>query len=212
MPADPSPAPIRFGRRSLLALLGLAGASALVRPAQAAVPVGKVVSLDGTVALERERALLSISPEDPLLLDDRVETREDGFALLLLADRTRINLGASSDLTIDQFIVDQGGVISVGGAMLFDRPAGLPPTNISILTAFGRIGVRGTRFFAGPSKGKFSVFVDHGSVSVTGAGVQRILNAGEGVDFAAPGEKPGNVVKWGEPRILAAFASVRVKR
>ncbi|MBU1306068.1 MAG: FecR domain-containing protein [Alphaproteobacteria bacterium] len=202
----------RPSRRQLVGILGLIGAGALARPAYANVPVGKVVSLDGTVALERERATLGISADDPLLIDDRVMTREDGFALLLLDDRTQIKLGASSDLTIDQFIVDQGGVISVGGAMLFDRPSNLPPTNISILTAFGRIGVRGTRFFAGPSKGKFAVFVDHGSVSVTGAGVQRLLAAGEGVDFAAAGQPPGEVVKWGDARIAAAFASVQVAR
>ena len=202
----------RPSRRQVVAALGVVGLGALVRPVLANVPVGKVVSLEGTVALKRARETLGIAAEDPLMIDDRVMTREDGFALLLLDDRTRINLGASSDLTIDQFIVDQGGVISVGGAMLFDRPAELPPTNISILTAFGRIGVRGTRFFAGPTKGKFSVFVDHGSVSVTGAGVQRILNAGEGVEFAAAGEPPGRVVTWGEARIAAAFASVKVRR
>lgn len=202
----------RPSRRQVVAALALMGAGALVRPAFANVAVGKVVSLEGSVALERARTTLGISPQDPLLIDDRVMTREDGFALLLLDDRTQINLGASSDLTIDQFIVEQGGVISVGGAMLFDRPAELPPTNISILTAFGRIGVRGTRFFAGPSKGKFSVFVDHGSVSVTAAGVERIVSDGEGVEFAAPGDPPGEVVKWGDARIAAAFASVKVAR
>lgn len=212
MRADMSRPLFRLGRRSFLVALGLAGTGALVRPTFANVPVGKVVSLEGAVALEREAAILGISPDDPLLLDDRVMTREDGFALLLLDTRTQIKLGASSNLTIDQFIVDQGGVISVGGAMLFDRPADLPPTNISVLTAFGRIGVRGTRFFAGPSKGRFAVFVDRGSVSVEGAGVERVLLAGQGVDFAAQGQPPSEVVEWGEARIAEAFASVRVTR
>ncbi|SEQ53847.1 FecR family protein [Devosia sp. YR412] len=201
-----------LARRRLLALMGLAGAGALVSPAFATVPVGKVVSIDGSVALERETTTLDLSPDDPLMIDDRVMTREDGFALLLLDDRTKINLGASSELTIDQFIVDQGGTISLGGAMLFDRPSELPPTDITILTAFGQIGVRGTRFFAGPTKGKFSVFVDHGSVSVTGGGEARILSGGEGVEFAAEGAAPGPVVEWGDARIAEAFASVRVTR
>src|SRR5690606_10048350 len=144
--------------------------------------------------------------EDLLEIDDRVRTREDGFALLLLNDLTRINLGASSELTIDQFIIDQGGTITMGGAMLFDRPSDLPPTDITILTAFGQIGVRGTRFFAGPTKGKFSVFVDHGKIVVTGGGEERVLMAGEGVEFEAVGAAPGPVVKWGEGRIVEAFA------
>jgi len=201
-----------LGRRRALALLAIAGAGSVIPPAFGAVPIGKVVSVDGAVALQREADSLAVSAEDPLLIEDRVMTREDGFALLLLDDRTRINLGASSELTIDQFIIDQGGTISMGGALLFDRPSDLPPTDITILTAFGQIGVRGTRFFAGPTKGKFSVFVDHGSVSVSGAGVQRILSSGEGVEFAAAGAAPGPVVQWGEPRIAEAFASVRVAR
>ena len=201
-----------IGRRQLLALMGVAGVAAGVSPAFGNVPVGKVVSTEGSVALERQTNSVDVSPEDPLLIDDRVMTREDGFALLLLDDRTQINLGASSELTIDQFIVEQGGVISMGGAILFDRPTDQPPTNISILTAFGQIGVRGTRFFAGPTKGKFSVFVDHGSVSVTGGGEERILSAGEGVEFEAEGAAPGPVVRWGEPRIVEAFASVKVAR
>ena len=199
-------------RRRLLALLGLAGAAAIVTPAFGNVPVGKVVSIDGSVALEREKTNVDLSPEDSLLINDRVMTREDGFAQLLLDDRTRINLGASSELTIDQFIVDQGGTISIGGAMLFDRPVDLPPTDITILTAFGQIGVRGTRFFAGPTKGKFSVFADHGSVVVSGGGEERILAAGDGVEFEAIGAAPGPVVRWGEARIVEAFASVRVER
>jgi len=201
-----------IGRRQMLAMMGVAGVAASVSPAFGNVPVGKVVSTEGAVALERETNSVDVSPEDPLMIDDRVMTREDGFALLLLDDRTQINLGASSELTIDQFIVDQGGVISMGGAMLFDRPSELAPTDITILTAFGQIGVRGTRFFAGPTKGKFSVFVDHGSVVVTGGGEERILAAGDGVEFEAVGAAPGPVVQWGEGRIVEAFASVKVAR
>lgn len=212
MVADKARSHVVIGRRQVLALLGLAGAGALAAPAFANDPIGRAVSVDGSVVLERETKSLGLVSDDPLLIDDTVMTREDGFALLLLNDQTTINLGASSELTIDRFIVDQGGTILLGGAMLFDRPSGLPPTDITIITAFGQIGVRGTRFFAGPTKGKFSVFVDHGSVSVTGGGEERILVAGEGVEFAAAGAPPGPVVKWGDGRIAEAFASVRVER
>ena len=201
-----------LGRRRLLTWFGLAGSGVILSPAFAIEPIGKVVSVDGSVGLQRDASDLDLSPDDPLLIADRVMTREDGFALLLLGDRTKINLGAASELTIDQFIVDQGGTISMGGAMLFDRPADLPPTDITILTAFGQIGVRGTTFFAGPTKGRFSVFVDHGSVAVIGGGEERVLMAGEGVEFEAVGSPPGPVVKWGKARIDEAYASVRVGR
>lgn len=200
-----------WNRRQVLAMAGIF-ASGMARPAFAATPIGKAITVDGEVALGRAAEALQLLAEDPLLLEDKITTRQDGFAILLLDDRTTINLGADSELTIEQFLVDQGGTMSVGGAMLFDRPEGLPPINSTILTAFGQIGVRGTRFFVGPTKGKFSVFVDHGSVSVSAQGVERILGPGDGVDFAKEGDPPGEVVKWGEPRIAEAFALVRAER
>lgn len=202
----------RMGRRGFLALAGIGGTGLLLNPAHANTPIGKVVSVDGAVSLARAAQNIELSTDDPLLLDDQVTTREDGFAILLLDDRTTINLGANSQLMIEQFIIDQGGVMTVGGAMLFDRPEGLPPIDSTIMTAFGQIGVRGTRFFAGPTKGRFSVFVDRGSVSVSAAGVERILGAGDGVDFGAEGEPPGEVVQWGEARIQEAFTLVRAER
>lgn len=199
-------------RRQALWLLAVGAAGLVGRRAFAAVPVGKAVSIDGPVAIERDAASRDLLVDDVLMLDDNVTTRENGFAALLLADKTRINLGADSQLIIEQFIVDQGGEMSIGGAMLFDRPEDLPKLDMTIKTAFGQIGVRGTRFFAGPTRGKFSVFVDRGSVEVTGAGISRTLKAGEGVEFAAVGAPPGEVVTWGQGRIDEAFALVRVAR
>lgn len=203
---------LRLTRRAALGFLGSAAALIAARPAWAAIPVGKAVSIDGVVALEREKSSVDLLVDDVLMLQDNVLTRENGFAELLLDDKTRVNLGADSQLLTEQFIVDQGGVMSIGGAMLFDRPEGLPPVDMTIKSAFGMIGVRGTRFFAGPTRGKFSVFVDRGSVEVSAAGVSRLLSAGEGVDFVAPGDPPGEVVSWGEARIEEAFALVRVAR
>ena len=95
--------------------------------------------------------------------------------------------------------------------MVFDRPENLRPLDLTVRSTFARIGVRGTRFFAGPSKGVFAVFVERGSVEVSGsargAGSTRILGPGEGVDITRAG-RAGPVVRWGQARIDAAFASV----
>lgn len=128
----------------------------------------------------------------------------------MLAPATRINLGPDSEIGIDSFTASLGGQISLGGAMVFDRPEDLPPIDLTVRSAFARIGVRGTPFFAGPSKGVFAVFVARGSVRVGapgGFGSARILGPGEGVDIARPG-RPGPVVRWGQARVDAAFASV----
>jgi len=115
-------------------------------------------------------------------------------------------------LLIDTFIAGQGGTIELGtGQMVFDRPEGLAKIDLTMRTAFGMIGVRGTKFFAGPSRGVFGVFVEHGLVEVTGGGVTRQVGRGQGVDIATPGAAPSEVAQWGGARIREAYASVGVR-
>jgi hypothetical protein len=68
--------------------------------------------------------------------------------------------------------------------------------------------VRGTKFFAGPSNGVFGVFVDHGTVVVSGGGSEVVLQAGEGTNLSSPGSSPTAPVMWGKARIQAALDSV----
>jgi len=91
---------------------------------------------------------------------------------------------------------------------MFDRADDLPKIKLTVRSRFGLIAVRGTKFFAGPSKGVFGIFVERGEVQVTAAGVSRSLKAGDGVDIAKPGQPPSEVKQWGKPRIEAAYASV----
>lgn len=198
-----------LSRRAVLALTPAALLALSLRPAFAAAPIGKAVSVNGTADLKRAGALSTLTPDTEILLDDEVVTRSNGSAQLLLTPDTMINLGAGAQLLIDQFIASQGGTLTLGsGAMVFDRPDGAAPETTTIKTAFAMIGVRGTKFFAGPSKGVFGVFVEHGKVRVLGNGVRRLLRAGDGVDIAKPGDAPSEIKKWGAPRIAEAYASV----
>src|SRR5262249_40099757 len=94
------------------------------------------------------------------------------------------------------------------GRCYFDRPLGSVPAPVRIRSPFALIAVRGTRFFAGPSNGRFGVFVERGSVAVTSVGRRVILHDGEGTDFSAPGTRPSPVKEWQPERIRAALASV----
>ena len=201
-----------LGRRQVLAGIPALGATLMIPPAWAAVPVGEAVTVTGQVEVARADTVVPLVPGASIELNDRIVTRQDGLAMLMLEDKSEIHLGSEAEILIDAFVANQRGVMSVSGPMLFNRPEDLSPTDITIRSAFAQIGVRGTRFFAGPTKGKYSVFVDRGSVSVEAAGVERILVAGEGVEFEAEGSPPGPVVVWGEGRIAEAFASVGVVR
>ena len=192
-------------RRLILAAPALA---LLPRMARAAQPIGATLGVSGQCSLRRGASSQALKPADALLEGDEVATAAASLATLELFTRTRIQLGPQSRFTIDRFTADLGGVVSIGGAMVFDRPDTLPGIDLQVQSAFGQIGVRGTRFFAGPSNGAFSVFVQRGRVEVRAGGEIRSLGAGEGVDIASPGAAPGAVASWGAPRIAAAFASV----
>ncbi len=193
-------------RRTLIASLPLA--TAFAGPGFAAAQIGVSVRARGTSTLQQGGVIRALTPNAQLFERDIVRTEDDGFAELMLNTATQINLGPQSEVEIDQFVADIGGVITLGGAMAFDRPEDLPPLDLTIRTAFAQIGVRGTRFFAGPSKGVFAVFVDRGTVSVRALGSTRTLGAGDGVEVRLKGAAPREVVKWAPARIKAAFASV----
>lgn len=192
-------------RRLFLALPALL---ALPRGARAQAAIGTTRSLSGGAQLLRAGQAAALHLADPLMEGDEVATMAASTAGLELFSATQIALGPEARLTIDRFTADLGGVVTVGGAMVFDRPDDLPKLDLTVQSTFAQIGVRGTRFFAGPSKGVYGVFVARGSVEVRAGGEARRLGPGEGVDIASPGAAPSPVAQWKAPRIAAAFASV----
>ena len=199
---------ISLSRRLLIAMFGAAATgSTFSLPALADDGIGTTVKVSGSGLLVRGGAENPLSEGAALNEGDNVQTGADALAELLLNTETRINMGPDSEITIEKFLADMGGTITVGGAMVFDRPEDMPPVDLTFKTEFGEIGVRGTRFFFGPSKGKMSVFVQRGKVTVSNAGVTRELAGGDGVDMEA-GAPPSEVAKWKEPRIVAAFGLV----
>ncbi len=178
----------------------------------AAGEIGRAVRIAGAPTLQRVQSLYRLRARDAVFEGDTVRTDERSLAELMLLEATQINLGPNSAIKIDRFLANLGGQISLGGAMVFDRPENLPLIDLTVRSSFARIGVRGTRFFAGPSNGVFAVFVARGAVEVGPnsrvGGATRRLGPGEGVDIARAGGRPGKVVRWGQARIDAAFASV----
>jgi hypothetical protein len=137
-----------------------------------------------------------------ILLGDLVKTGNDSRLGLALGQRTVLRLGAGTELRIERYIVDAGGEFDFGpGAVLFDRKGSQTRNDIRFNTAYGLIAVRGTRFLAGPSKGKFSVFVSRGKVEVSGGGRTVLLTSGIGTDIPHPGEAPSEPVAWKRARI-----------
>jgi ferric-dicitrate binding protein FerR (iron transport regulator) len=196
------------------AFVGLGAATlALVVPhrvgAQSSEQAGLIEDVNGQGFAEAGLARRALAREAPVFIADRVRTAEASRLTLQLGRRTRVRLGELARLTIDRYLVDAGGEITLeAGAMLFDRPSGAPPSPLQVRSSFGLIAVRGTRFFAGPSGGVFGVFVQRGRVVVAGGGQQVELQQGQGTDLRYPGAAPSPPKTWGDGRIKAALASV----
>lgn len=201
-----------IGRRAFVAGGVLAVGCLAVLPARASAVIGTASDIRGKAHVRRAKKEEGLARGGSIMDEDYVVTGADSFADLQLDD-TRLLLGSETELLIDSFIASQGGTMELGtGQMVFDRPEGLPKIDLALRTTFGMIGVRGTKFFAGPNRGVFAVFVEHGQVSVEGGGVQRLVGAGEGIEIARPGEAPNEVVVWKEARIAEAYASVGLSR
>ena len=199
-----------FDRRQALGIAGtLLASTALIQPSNAADPAGRVEEVKGEAFADASNQHRSLEKLSSVFVGDRVETGASSRLTMLLGVDTTIRLGERAHLMIDQFLSTTGGEISVqSGPMLFDRPSGSAPVPMKIKSPYGLIAIRGTKFFAGPSNGVFGVFVDHGTVVVSGGGSEVVLQAGEGTNLSGPGAKPTAAVKWGNERIQAAIASV----
>ncbi|HWU62718.1 MAG TPA: FecR family protein [Ensifer sp.] len=203
----------------------------LIRPAAGDVALGKVLSIDGELTRNGPARTEVLTVGTSLMESDLLATGRQSFAKLKLGSDTDILLGPETQLLIDRYLAGQGGELQLmSGQMLFDRPAGLPKIDLTVKTTFGMIGVRGTKFFAGPLNGVFSVYVEHGRVDVSNAGVSRRVGAGEGLDIAPPegsvrslgnGARdaaamarlaiPGLPSRWADVRIRDAYASVGLR-
>jgi FecR protein len=152
-----------------------------------------------------------LEPNSDVFIGDLIRTGPKSRMTLRLGTRTRLRLGEKTALRIDRFVVDLGGDFDLStGAILFDRePPILDNQTFEIKTKYGLIAVRGTRFFAGRSRGRFGVFVEKGKVEVSAAGTSVTLDPAEGTDISAPGNPPSVPKIWGADRVREALATVQ---
>ena len=205
-----------LSRRSLLGVFGimLAITFAFVRAGEAAEDenlqaAGTVEEANGEAFADMAGKRRRLERAAQVFVGDQIGTGPDSRLELRLGGNTAIRLGEKAQLTINRFLMNAGGEMTLdAGAMLFEKQAGAPAP-VEIRSSFGVIAVRGTRFFAGMSNKVFGVFVAEGRVTVTSGGRQVVLRAGEGTDIGSPGARPTAPKRWGKARVDAAYASVR---
>jgi len=204
----------RLPRRALGAalLLPVPAAHAATRPR-----VGEVAAVTGRALAHFESdPPRRLAPAEPVLLDDTLATDPEARLACRLATGIEIRLGGNATLRVDRLALSgpRRGVLlqSLSGPLVFDRPApGAAAAPVVLDLPWARIGVRGTRFFAGPLDEVFSVFCARGAVAVERPGAWQVaLRPGDGVDVPRTGAAVAGppVRRWGEARIARAFALV----
>ena len=196
--------------------------------------VGEVTAVTGTaLAHASGEPPRRLEPTAGILLEDMLATDPDARLACRLLGGVELRLGGNATLRVDRLALRGPrpgiGLSSLSGPLVFDRPApgggaaeapsprgAAAAVPVSLELPWARIGVRGTRFFAGPLDEVFAVFCARGAVEVAlpggGGGTGRaLLRAGEGVVIPRrPGPAPPvlNVHPWGVARIARAFALV----
>jgi ferric-dicitrate binding protein FerR (iron transport regulator) len=171
--------------------------------------VGRTLEVRGIAVAEADAVRRNLRPQAPLHLDETLTTGHGSRLTARLRDAT-LALSADARLVIDAYVAgSRASLLLRAGAVLVEAAPGAFRQRLTVTSPFGVIGVRGTRFFAGPVGETFGVFCAEGSVSVTAGGRTVLLAAGEGVDIARAGGPPGPVRQWGQAKIDRALASVR---
>jgi hypothetical protein len=189
---------------------GLATACLVASRATAAEPAGAVETSRGECYALVADARRALAPASQVFIGDAVGTGRQSSLGLRLGAATLVRLGPETQLTIDRFLINAGGVLVLErGAMVYDHDdAKGGPHEVTVRSPFGLVAVRGTRFFAGPSNGVFGVFVERGAVTVVGVQTAVVVTSGLGTNIERPGAEPTEPAPWGAARIAAAFASV----
>lgn len=196
------------------ALIGAGSAFAagfgVTLPAMAAERVGSVSSIAGKATASGAGGARDLAAGADVFLADLIKTTTGTRADLQLGQRTRLMLGGATELRIVRYLVDAGGEIDLmAGAIEFERTGKPASSELRIRSAYGLIGVRGTKFFAGRSDGVFGVFVSNGVVSLSGGGRTVEIKPGEGSGIREPGAQPSTPSVWAPDRVKAALRRVR---
>lgn len=69
-------------------------------------PIGWCGALSGTVSVVRSEEKAVLNPEDPVFVGDRIVTGPEGSAEIVLADESRMELAAETNLAISEFAYD----------------------------------------------------------------------------------------------------------
>jgi hypothetical protein len=125
---------------------------ATAAPAQAPVdePIGNVATLTGSASVIRNTVTTPLKLKDDIFFNDTVQTQANSKLGITFNDATTFNLSASSKMTIDNYVYEEGGSQNTGifdiakGTVAFVAAAVAKTGDMKITTPTATLGIRGT--------------------------------------------------------------------
>ena len=140
--ADPAPAPSPTPPASPTA--------ATDAQATAVEPIGNVATVTGIATVIRDKNSYPLRVRDDIYLNDIVQTSSNSTLGITFNDATTFNLSASSKITIDNYVYEDGGkqnsgIFDIGkGTVAFVAAAVAKTGDMKITTPTATLGIRGT--------------------------------------------------------------------
>jgi hypothetical protein len=125
---------------------------ATAAPAQAPVdePIGNVATLTGSASVIRNSVTTPLKLKDDIFFNDTVQTSANSKLGITFNDATTFNLSASSKMTIDNYVYEEGGGQNTGifdiakGSVAFVAASVAKTGDMKITTPTATLGIRGT--------------------------------------------------------------------
>ena len=113
-------------------------------------PIGNVATLSGSASVTRSNETTPLKPKDDIYLNDIVQTGENSALGITFVDATTFNLKANTQITIDNYVYQDGGKQNAGvfdvakGTAAFVAAAVAKTGDMKITTPTATLGIRGT--------------------------------------------------------------------
>src|SRR5262245_10095801 len=113
-------------------------------------PIGNVAALTGKASVKRNDKSIPLALKDDIYLNDIVQTSANSSLGITFSDGTTFNLKANSQITIDNFVYEEGGKKNAGifdvakGTVAFVASQIAKTGDMQITTPTATLGIRGT--------------------------------------------------------------------
>lgn len=218
-PAKPAPAPTTS---ELIA----APAQTPVAPAEKVElkpgTIGTVIEVEGTATLTRadsNSTPVPVKTDDPVFINDVIQTGADSRVLVLFIDDSRLTLGSNAGFHVMEYAYDVAGARSHAYISVTDGPfmyadgklARIPKPDVKFLAPDASIEFNGATAWAGMFEESYTVYTDSGEIVVETKRSRMRVPAGHGTHIDNVNAVPARPAAWEAAKVDEIIKTVSLK-